>query len=259
MKWLCLPTTLLLLLCLGSCKPKYPNCNGDTDCPGNAEGKEWCVNGMCQQCRPGPEGKNDCGVGRQCNNGACQSIPGFCNKSTDCPSGVCQQNRCVSCKEDSQCPGGTRCSAGRCEADSRKACRTSDECAETEDCINGRCTPAGRKRYVPEGACSQLEPAYFGYNEFEITGAAAAVVDKNADCMKKNNRGVNLVGHTDPRGTPEYNLALSDKRAQAVKRRMAALGISEDKLIPVPHGELDATGSDESSWERDRRVDFVWR
>jgi len=249
---------LCLLLYFGGCKPTYPNCNGDTDCPGNAEGKEWCVDNRCQQCRPAPAGQNDCGPGRQCKSGRCESTPGYCAKNTDCPSGLCQQNRCAACKEDAQCPGGTRCSAGHCEADSRKACKSGDDRAETEDCIKGRCTPTSRNRYVPEGAC-QLQTAYFGYNEYEVSGAATAVVDKNAECVQKNHRGVNLVGHTDSRGTPEYNLALSDKRAQAVKRRMTALGVSDDKLIPVPRGEIDATGTDESSWERDRRVDFEWR
>jgi peptidoglycan-associated lipoprotein len=258
MKWLFLPAVLALAVGVGGCKPNYPNCNSDSDCPGNAQGKEWCVNGQCQQCRPEPEGKNDCGPGKQCKAGRCEAIPGYCAKNSDCPSGVCEKNRCAACKDDTQCPGGGRCQAGRCEADSRKACKTSDECAETEDCVNGRCTPANRNRYVPEGGC-QLEPVYFGFNEFELAGAATAAVDKNAECIKKNGRGVNLVGHTDSRGTPEYNLALSDKRAQAVKRRLVALGVDGSKLVPVPRGELDATGSDESSMERDRRVESNWR
>lgn len=241
---------------MAGCKPNYPNCSADSDCPGNATGKEWCVNGQCQQCRPAPA--NDCGTGRRCNSGRCEAIAGFCVKNTDCPSGVCEKNRCVACKEDAQCPGGTRCSAGRCETDNRKACKSSDDCAETEDCVSGRCVPANRNRYAAEGGC-QLAPVYFGFNEFELNPTASAVVDKNVDCVKKNNRGVNLVGHTDSRGTPEYNLALSDKRAQAVKRRMVALGVSDEKLIPVPRGELDATGTDESSWERDRRVETQWR
>lgn len=259
MKWLCLPTTLFLVLALGGCKPKYPLCNADSDCPGNAEGREWCVNGQCQQCRPDAPGRNDCGVGQRCASGRCERVPGYCANNADCPTGVCDKNRCVACKEDRQCPGGTRCSAGRCEADSRKACKSNDECGETEDCVNGHCAPANRNRYAAEGPCT-LETVYFGYNEFEVMGAASAVVDKNAECIKRNSsRGVTLVGHTDPRGTPEYNLALADKRAQSVKRRMASFGIPEDKLIPIPRGEIDATGTDEASWERDRRVEVKWR
>ncbi len=258
MKWLCFSTIVCLLLGFVACKPKYPSCSGDSDCPGNAEGKEWCVNGQCQQCRPLPEGKNDCGAGRSCKNGSCQAIPGYCNKNTDCPTGLCEQNRCASCKEDTQCPGGTRCAAGRCEVDSRKACKTSDDCSETEDCVNGRCVSSSHGRYGAEGGC-QLETAYFDFNEFELSESAKAAVDKNAECIKRNNRSVNLVGHTDSRGTPEYNLALADKRSQVVKKRLSALGVPEDKTIPVPRGEIDAKGSNESSWAQDRRVDFQWR
>jgi peptidoglycan-associated lipoprotein len=262
MKWFRFPTTQCLLaavlLTLAGCKANYPNCKGDSDCPGNAQGKEWCVNGMCQQCRPALAGANDCGAGRKCNGGRCEALPGYCTQNRDCPSGLCEKNRCVACQADTQRPGGTRCSAGKCEADSRKICKSSDDCAETEDCVNGRCTPTGRNRYAAEGGC-QLETIYFGYNEFDLNPQTTAQVDKNADCIKQKKRSVNLVGHTDPRGTPEYNLALSDKRSQAVKRRLSALGIGDDKAIPVPRGELDANGTDESSWDRDRRVEFNWR
>ena len=68
-----------------------------------------------------------------------------------------------------------------------------------------------------------------------------------------------LVGHTDPRGTPEYNLALSDKRTQAVKRRMRDLGVADQNMFMVPRGEMDSTGTDEASWSQDRRVEVNWR
>lgn len=245
-------------LALTACKAKYPNCEADTDCPGNAQGKEFCVNGMCQACRPG-DAYNDCGQGQQCRDGRCEKIPGFCRTSAECPTGLCQNNRCVNCKDDKQCPSGSRCQAGICESDARKPCKTSDECSETEDCVNGRCAPAGKNRYAADSAGCQLEVIYFGYNEFELSGSASAVVDKNAECIKKSGRGVNVIGHTDPRGTMEYNLALSDKRAQAVTRRLAALGIAADKMAPVPRGELDSNGTDESGWDKDRRVEVQWR
>ena len=256
MKWLWLGATSFAVLLIG-CRPNYPNCNADADCPGHARGGEFCVANKCQQCRPDV---NDCGVGRQCNAGLCVSIPGYCTQNSACPTGLCERNRCVSCVEDKSCPGGTRCTAGQCVADSRKPCKTHDECAETEDCVQGRCTPlGGAGRYAAgAGGCS-LEPIYFGYNEFDLSAASASSVDRNAECVKKQNRAVNVLGYTDPRGTPEYNLALSDKRAQAVHRRLLNLGLSPDRVVPVPKGETESTGADESSWERDRRVDMVWR
>ena len=258
MKWLWLPSTFLALLFLGGCKPNYPNCNGDKDCPGFAAGQEFCVANKCQQCRPDHD---DCGVGKSCNSGRCDPIPGYCAKNADCPSGLCEKGRCAACTLDKHCPGGTVCSAGRCEVDKRKPCKVNDDCAETEDCLNGRCTPVGGNRYGAQGpgSCS-LEVVRFGYNEFDLGAQNTSTVDRNAECVKKNNgRPVRLIGRTDPRGTPEYNLALSDKRAQAVKRRMVLLGISEDKVVPIPRGETEASGTDESSWEQDRRVDTEWR
>lgn len=253
----CVSLGVLGIVGLSGCKPKYPNCEGDTDCPGNAQGKEWCVNGQCQQCRP--DGK-DCGPGNACVGGRCQAIPGYCGKPGDCPSGVCQNNRCVACKDDSGCPAGGRCSAGKCEADSRKICKSPDDCAETEDCVNGRCTPVGRNKYAAQAGDCRLDTVYFGYNEFELSGSNTSTVDHDAECLKKNSgRSVTLVGHTDPRGTPEYNLALSDKRAQAVKRRLNDLGISPANMFMVPRGEMDATGNDEASWSQDRRVEVNWR
>lgn len=260
MRWPGLVSALSFVVLVGglsACKPNYPNCESDADCPGHKEGREFCVNNQCQQCRPGPEGKADCPPGTQCNAGRCDKVQGFCNKHSDCPSGLCQNNRCVACKDDSGCPGGGRCSAGKCEADSRKPCKTSDECAETEDCVQGRCTPAG-KRYVGDAKC-QLQTVYFGFNEFELTGISTGVVDKDAECVKSAQRPVSLVGHTDSRGTPEYNLALSDKRAQAVRRRMGALGVPEQNMSIVPRGELDASGTDEASYEKDRSVEVNWR
>lgn len=241
------------------CKPKYPNCEGDNDCPANTTGKEWCVNGQCQLCRPG---SNDCGAGRACVSGRCQALPGFCNDNSQCPTGTCQNNICVSCKTDASCPGGGRCEAGKCIADTRKLCKNSDECAEDEDCVSGRCTKVGKgSRYTAaqSGPCN-LETIYFGYNEFDLSSSNTSTVDKNAECLKKAaGRSVTLVGHTDPRGTPEYNLALSDKRTQAVRQRMRNLGVDESQMYPVPRGELDSSGTDEDSYTRDRRVEVNWR
>ena len=104
MRWLhflCTPWLLFLvaLVTSGACKPNYPNCESDKDCPGFAEGREFCVNNQCQQCRPGvAEGKNDCGPGYTCNAGRCEKVPGYCARNSDCPSGLCQYNRCVACK-----------------------------------------------------------------------------------------------------------------------------------------------------------------
>ncbi len=70
-----------------ACGPKYPACEGDTDCKQG----EFCVNQLCQQCRSDA----DCGEGKQCNAGACENIPNFCNSASECGAGQdCVGNRC---------------------------------------------------------------------------------------------------------------------------------------------------------------------
>ena len=69
---------------------------------------------------------------------------------------------------------------------------------------------------------------------------------------------MHVTGLTDPRGTEEYNLALGDRRAQSAKKYLESLGLRR-QLSSSSMGEELATGSDEGSWSRDRRVDFQER
>ncbi len=242
-----------------ACKPDYPKCSKDEHCPGFKDGKEWCVNGLCQQCRPGDVGKNDCPAGQQCSDGRCSKVPGWCDSNDECGGQACVNHHCTACQSDSQCAGG-RCDAGRCTAEKRTKCRSNDDCAESEDCVNGYCVPASNRFHgggdVPK---CPLAAVYFDFNESVLSAEATGLIDRNADCIKSANRGVVLVGHTDPRGTDEYNLALSERRAQSVRDRLVRLGVSSQGLSTLPRGELDATGTDETGWSRDRRVDFQWK
>ena len=246
-----------LVIAQGACKPDYPKCDKDADCPGNKDAKEYCVDGTCQQCRPN---RGDCPEGRECKSGRCESVVGFCKKDAECPTGRCVNNRCVGCNADKECPGG-RCDKGNCVAENRTKCKSNDDCAESEDCVGGYCVPASPRA----GAGSSGKPpcdlvtVYFDFNEAVLSAEATGLIDKNAECVKKAGRGVVLVGHTDPRGTEEYNLALSERRAQAVKERMQRIGIGSQSLTTLPRGEIDATGADETGWSRDRKVEFQWR
>ena len=100
---------------------------------------------------------------------------------------------------------------------------------------------------------------FFDFNESALTTEATADAGARRDCLKKVGRAVTVTGHTDPRGTQEYNLALSEQRAQSVRDHLGRLGIDGTKLSVLPRGSLDAKGTDEPSWAQDRRVDFTWR
>ena len=70
-------------------------------------------------------------------------------------------------------------------------------------------------------------------------------------------REMRLVGHADNRGEDDYNMLLGQKRADNVKGAIVAAGMTAAKALTTSRGELDATGSDEPSWSKDRRVDIV--
>ena len=70
-------------------------------------------------------------------------------------------------------------------------------------------------------------------------------------------REMRLVGHADNRGEDDYNMILGQKRADNVKGAIVTAGMTPAKALTTSRGELDATGSDESSWSKDRRVDIV--
>jgi peptidoglycan-associated lipoprotein len=72
-------------------------------------------------------------------------------------------------------------------------------------------------------------------------------------------RGLRLVGRADPRGEGEYNMVLGEHRASSVSRYLSQLGVASSKLTETSRGKLDATGTDDATWQRDRRVDIDLR
>jgi len=107
---------------------------------------------------------------------------------------------------------------------------------------------------------SPFRPAFFGLDSSELDDAGRAIVSANADIMKKYPTWVVTVeGHCDERGTAEYNLALGELRAVAVKTYLVALGVSADRLRTVSYGKefpFDA-GHAETAWSKNRRAHFV--
>jgi peptidoglycan-associated lipoprotein len=70
-------------------------------------------------------------------------------------------------------------------------------------------------------------------------------------------RSLRLVGRADSRGEVEYNMTLGENRANTVRRYLDGLGVDDKRISETSRGKLDATGNDESSWQRDRRVDIM--
>ncbi len=99
---------------------------------------------------------------------------------------------------------------------------------------------------------------YFDFDSFVVKDEYRAVVEGQAKALNANRqRQVTIEGHTDERGGREYNLALGQKRAEAVQKSLQLLGVSDKQVEAVSFGEERpaATGSDEAAWAKNRRAE----
>jgi len=103
---------------------------------------------------------------------------------------------------------------------------------------------------------------YFDYDQAEILPEFNALLQAHGQYLAQNpNTQVRLEGHTDERGSREYNIGLGERRAQAVRRVLMLQGVAATQLTTVSYGEERPaqTGSDEESWRLNRRVELVYR
>jgi peptidoglycan-associated lipoprotein len=107
---------------------------------------------------------------------------------------------------------------------------------------------------------SPFRPAYFALDSAELDDEGRAIVTANAAIMRKYPTWtITVEGHCDERGTAEYNLALGERRALAVKTYLVSLGIAGDRVRTVSYGKefpFDP-GHDDKAWASNRRAHFV--
>jgi peptidoglycan-associated lipoprotein len=105
----------------------------------------------------------------------------------------------------------------------------------------------------------ELPAVQFAYDSFALTSSAKSALNDHANWLKANGRNVQIEGHCDERGTTEYNLALGERRAGVVKDYLVGKGVPASQLSTISYGEERpaASGSDESTWSRNRRAEFV--
>jgi peptidoglycan-associated lipoprotein len=104
-----------------------------------------------------------------------------------------------------------------------------------------------------------LKPIYFEYNKSNIRPEYQPVLENISKWLvKKEGSQLLIEGHCDERGTDEYNLALGERRALAVRRYLIALGVSSDRVHTISYGEEKPAvpGSDEAAWSKNRRAEF---
>jgi peptidoglycan-associated lipoprotein len=262
-----------LSLSLGACKkPEYPACKKDKHC--NAERGEKCVDKQCQNCKTDEEckGIGDNGADWVCHEFLCQdpaSIEGGagasgtgeqgapCVDANGCVGGLtCKAGICDFCSDDADClTGSCNFDTGRCSPEGQ--CQSDDQCAMDEICDGGMCVFSGDYGQGGETLCN-IDAIFFAFDSDKITPQMEAKVNEAATCIAEQNRLLYLEAHADNVGTEEYNILLTERRGQSVKNMLVTLGVSAENLQVIAKGSLEATGQDESSRSKDRRVQFIW-
>jgi peptidoglycan-associated lipoprotein len=215
-----------LLLVSGCKKPVYPNCSDDS------------------QCKVGPNGEAMSGV---CVMGKCEE----CAVNTDCQNGMqCVSNVCMMpCTGDAECGDGKHCQGGFC----RKNCDATNACGGGLHCLDGRCVSGEGER-----SCSTSGTVHFDFNKYDIKGEDDSTLNEIGMCLKKET-DVKIVveGNCDERGSSEYNMALGNRRAAAVRDYLTNNGISSDRIKTVSYGKENPVdqGHSEEAWAKNRRSD----
>jgi peptidoglycan-associated lipoprotein len=132
---------------------------------------------------------------------------------------------------------------------------------EVED--SGFGEQGAEEQELPRMTRSQLDQAmqtvYFGFDQYDLTEETRRVLQGNANVLQENRDfKVVIEGHCDERGTIDYNLALGEKRARAVRDYLVSLGLSPSRLRIVSYGEERPAdpGHGESAWAKNRRAEF---
>jgi len=105
-----------------------------------------------------------------------------------------------------------------------------------------------------------LKPVFFALDSDELDAPARQILNQDAELLKKQDKWIiSVEGHSDERGSVEYNLALGERRALAAKTYLISLGIAADRLRTVSYGKefpFDP-GHDEAAWSKNRRAHFM--
>ncbi len=113
----------------------------------------------------------------------------------------------------------------------------------------------------PKGVLANRS-VYFDFDSYVVRDDGKSVVENHSAYLGKNKqRSILIQGNTDERGGAEYNLALGQKRAEAVRKAMTTLGVPESQIEAVSLGKEKpkAEGHNEEAWAQNRRADIVYK
>jgi peptidoglycan-associated lipoprotein len=121
---------------------------------------------------------------------------------------------------------------------------------------------AGNVSTIDPGPAGVGKVVYFDFDSFVIKAESQALIEAHARYLRADkNRRVSIEGHADDRGGREYNLALGQKRSEAVRKALGLLGVSDGQLEAVSFGKEKPAvpGNDEAAYAKNRRAEFNYR
>ncbi len=111
----------------------------------------------------------------------------------------------------------------------------------------------------PNSSIYKNRSVFFDFDKYTVKPEFSALIADHGKFLSANpNVSIKVEGNTDERGGTEYNLALGQKRAEAVRKSMAALGVPEGQMEAVSFGKEKASGSDDAARAQNRRADIAY-
>jgi len=149
------------------------------------------------------------------------------------------------------------CSGSSKKEEEEAAAAAAAAAAQQEQQASAAAAAAEQQR-LRDAAAAYGNVFYFDYDSYNLNPDAVSALDAHISAMQGNEANVRLEGHTDERGTREYNMALGERRANAVRDYMVVNGVSSYRIETVSYGEERpiAYGSGESNWAQNRRVEL---
>jgi peptidoglycan-associated lipoprotein len=158
-----------------------------------------------------------------------------------------------------QAAGPNADSLARAQADAAR--RAAEDAARRRAADSAAAAAAAARNRANAGALAATLTAmvHFDYDQAELRPGDRAILDAKVPILQANSGVmIRIAGHTDERGSDEYNLALGQRRAAAVKAYLVQHGIPDARIATVSYGEEHpiAQGSDESAYSQNRRAEF---
>lgn len=144
------------------------------------------------------------------------------------------------------------------EQDEAAAAAAAAEAARASEAAASEAAAAQELQRLQDAVATFGNVFYFEYDSSSLTQDAIEALDAHIAVLQRTETNVRLEGHTDERGTREYNMALGEGRANSVRDYMVANGVATYRIETVSYGEERpaADGSGESNWSRNRRVEL---